>query len=89
MQGNVDQARQSLRDALVQAVRFDGADPAEVQPMAFYRELELEHQPTYSGYGPSAVEGLRQRVAMESGAIPRLQALWDGVAKEVLPDEAV
>ncbi len=74
--GEFEAARRILIEAVRKAARFDGAAPGEITDAAFFVELGLERQPTYGEYGKTAMDGLRQRIEMESGVVPGLARLW-------------
>lgn len=87
--GEPETARQYLARAAEKAARFDGAADGEISDMAFFAELGLERPPTYGEPGKTAMEGLRDRIEMESAAVPGLGKLWAEVAEEAFPDETV
>lgn len=84
-----DRARQYLKAAIEQAVRYDNAPQEEIKPMAFHRALKLEAPPTYDVYGKTAMECLERRIQPEDEGIPHMWELWKEVKQEVMEHEAV
>ena len=82
--GELDKARDFLREAYAKAVRYDSAAPGEVSDMRFFTTLGIENQPTYDEYGRTAMECLERRIQPEDEGVPRLGKLWSEVRQEVL-----
>ncbi len=82
-----EKARPFLKDAVAKALQYDGAGPGEVADMRFFTELGLECQLTYSKYGETAMDSLRQRIERESDMVPGLMQLWLEITENL--DETV
>lgn len=87
--GEFERARGLLREAAAKAVRYDRAEPGGVSDMRFLTMLHVEKQPTYEGYGKTAMDCLNRRIRPEDGGVPQLWALWCEVKQEGMSDETV
>lgn len=86
--GDFEKAKHYNKQALLKAIRFDSAQPEEIQPMKLYTALNIENLPTYGAQGKTALERLENRFFPDDEA-PRNWEIWQEVKKEVFGNEAV